>query len=59
MKIDTFFEKLMCEEYPNTGWFRRWWERKKLDLWLKLPSRHTGYKRETNKEFVENILEND
>lgn len=43
---------MMREEYPRAGKLRRWWERKKLDIWLKLP---TGRGTETNQQFVEKI----
>jgi hypothetical protein len=54
MKIDKFFEKLMAEENPKAGKIRRWWERKKMELWLKLPS---GRDNETNADFVEQIID--
>lgn len=42
----------MAEEYPNAGFLRRWWEQKKMNIWLKLP---TGRGKETNEDFVKQI----
>lgn len=57
MKIDNFFEEVVRENHPNAGKIRRWWERKKMDAWLKLPA-HQG-SNITNKEFVEKIPSGD
>lgn len=34
MTQDQFFGKMMKDEFPNAGFIRRWWERKKMNLWL-------------------------
>ena len=52
MKIETFFEEFMKEEFPNSSKIRRWWERKKFNIWLTLP---TGRGKETNEDFINNI----
>ena len=52
MKKEEFLEKFMNDEYPNAGFLRRWWERKKMEIWLKLPS---GKKNETNGDFIKQI----
>lgn len=54
MKIETFFERTMEEEYPNAGKLRRWWERKKMNMWLQQP---TGRYDETNEDFIKQIPE--
>lgn len=54
MTKERFFQKTMEEEYPDAGFLRIWWERKKLDLWWKLP---TGRGEETNGQFVEKIID--
>ena len=52
MKKERFFEEFMKEEYPNAGFLRLWWERKKMEIWLKLPS---GIGKETNADFIDQI----
>lgn len=52
MTTDKFLENFIKEEYPKAGKIRRWWERKKMNVWLKLP---TGIGSETNEDFVKQI----
>jgi hypothetical protein len=52
MKVETFFGEIMKENYPNASRLRLWWEKQKLDVWLKLP---TGRGKETNLDFITKI----
>ncbi len=48
MKTERFFEKFMEDEYPNAGFIRRWWEQKKMNMWLL---------DKENEEFIKQIKE--
>ena len=47
-----FFESLMREEYPNAGFFRRWFELKRVNIWLKLKAVEGEG---TNADFINGI----
>lgn len=54
MEIEDFFTEMMAEEYPHgASKLRTWWERTRLNIWLKAPV--TLGKKETNRDFVESI----
>ena len=63
MKIDKFFEQQLAENYPKASFLRKWWERKKFNVWLKI--RATGMDesfmmrrwKETNEEMVRKLPE--
>jgi hypothetical protein len=54
MKTEKFFAQMMKEEMPNAGAFWVWLERKKYNLWLKLPCDNPEYR--TNADFIKMSL---
>ena len=56
MSKEKFFKKMIEENSPNANKLSVWWECKKYEIWLKLP---TGRGKETNLDFINQIPNHD